>query len=276
MDGNALIAASGVGTLAAVALRSPELLKEVYGDLAKPGVSQVGQALGTVLELSSNLLLPLRLLNETCRQFEKAKFDAIAERFKSIPEDKVISVSPEIGAPILNSLSYTQDNTIRRMFIELLAKACDKESVDLAHPAFSNIISNISPDEAHLIKHFSSIHSIPYMFVWQKVSEDGAYRILSDTVLNCPKSVQFEKNIPMYISNLEGMGILQIQNDKFLTDKSAYDKIYQRISTIYPSVVEGDLIEFDDKKPVSSIIASRGVVEIRPFGRSFIKACLPD
>ena len=42
----------------------PGLLKEVYGDLAKPGVEQVGKALGTVIGLGNTILWPIALANE--------------------------------------------------------------------------------------------------------------------------------------------------------------------------------------------------------------------
>lgn len=45
------------------------ILPQVYMDLAQPGVKAVGQALGTVLELSSTILLPLKLMNEKAKLF---------------------------------------------------------------------------------------------------------------------------------------------------------------------------------------------------------------
>jgi len=45
-------------------IQTPGLLKEIYGDLAKPGVSQVGKALSTVVGLGNTILWPVALLNE--------------------------------------------------------------------------------------------------------------------------------------------------------------------------------------------------------------------
>ena len=46
------------------ALQLPGLLKEIYGDALKPGVSQVGKALGTILGLGTTVLLPVYWVNE--------------------------------------------------------------------------------------------------------------------------------------------------------------------------------------------------------------------
>ena len=56
-------------TIAAAArfLIPKELLKEIYGDLLKPGVSQVGKAIGTLIGLGNTILWPLLLLNESAR-----------------------------------------------------------------------------------------------------------------------------------------------------------------------------------------------------------------
>ena len=41
----------------------PILMKEIYGDLAKPGVTQVGKALDTILEIPNTLLIPIKMIN---------------------------------------------------------------------------------------------------------------------------------------------------------------------------------------------------------------------
>ena len=42
----------------------PNILGQVYEDLAQPSVKAVGNALGTVFEFSTSILLPVKLLNE--------------------------------------------------------------------------------------------------------------------------------------------------------------------------------------------------------------------
>ena len=43
---------------------TPNILGQVYEDLAQPSVKAVGNALGTVFEFSTAILLPVKLLNE--------------------------------------------------------------------------------------------------------------------------------------------------------------------------------------------------------------------
>ena len=43
---------------------TPNILGELYQDLAQPSVKAIGNALGTVFEFSTAILLPLKLKNE--------------------------------------------------------------------------------------------------------------------------------------------------------------------------------------------------------------------
>lgn len=48
-------------------LKVPGLLIEIYGDIARPGVRQVGKALETVIGLGNTILWPIALANEHSR-----------------------------------------------------------------------------------------------------------------------------------------------------------------------------------------------------------------
>jgi hypothetical protein len=46
---------------------SATIIKEIYSDLAKPGVQQAGKALSTVIGLGNTMLWPVALLNEKAK-----------------------------------------------------------------------------------------------------------------------------------------------------------------------------------------------------------------
>ena len=76
---------------------------------------------------------------------------------KDVPPEDVSEVPPEIGVPIIEKLSYVTNEELRKLYIELLAKASIKEENDKAHPNFINIINSLSPDEANLLSYFKSV-----------------------------------------------------------------------------------------------------------------------
>ena len=122
------------------ALSSPSLLQEVYGDLAKPGVSQVGKSIGTLLGYANNKLGALEESNEAARLVLNSNLEKLRERMASVPEENVVQANPELAVPVLEKMTYVTNSEIRRLYIELLAKATDSRFVEMAHPSFVNMI----------------------------------------------------------------------------------------------------------------------------------------
>ncbi|RYG95398.1 MAG: DUF4393 domain-containing protein [Alphaproteobacteria bacterium] len=244
------------------------VLKEIYKDLAQPGVKQVGKALETVLQLGSSLMLPLRLLNETARKFEEQKFEAIAERFAKIPEESVIDISPEIGVPIMEKLSFTREKTLRDMFVELLAKAACSSTVAEAHPSFVGVISAISPDEAIFLKELRRQRYHPFVSIDLKEPKGSGKITPHEIVMLPPLGLAYPSNVPFYVSNLIGLGILESRRDVSISSPGAYDAV---ITYAKESFGFGDQVGFGED--VRKVEYGKHVLVVLPYGTSFINAC---
>ena len=106
-----------------------QLALEVYRDLLQPVSREVGHDLCTVYK-------------NRLQRFRKRLLG-------KVPEDRRQKAHPQIAGPTLEGLKYVdEDGIIAEMFLNLLARAIDKERVGEAHPAFSEIIKHLSPDEA--------------------------------------------------------------------------------------------------------------------------------
>ena len=130
-------------TALAIAATQRELLTQLYGDLAKPGVAQVGKALSTVLGLGNTILWPIQLLNERARIRLESNLERFRQKVSQIPLEKVTPVAPEIGVPIAEKLSYVADRDLRELYTNLLAKASNVDTVSQAHPSFVNVLRNL-------------------------------------------------------------------------------------------------------------------------------------
>jgi hypothetical protein len=64
----------------------------------------------------------------------------------------VIEPPESILLPVLAANSYTTDEDLRDMFATLVAAAMDPETAGLAHPSFADIIRQLTPDEARIVK----------------------------------------------------------------------------------------------------------------------------
>ena len=141
---------------------TPNILGQVYGDLAQPSVKAVGNALGTVFEFSTSFLLPVKLLNEKFKLNFTKRLNEYKEKLEQVPEEKRCEVHPQIGTPIIEKLSYTTNDEISDMFTTLLANASNVDMVNTAHPSFVNMIERMSPDEARILKYLQGKDNIQY------------------------------------------------------------------------------------------------------------------
>lgn len=245
------------------------IIQEVYKDLAQPGVRQVGKALKTVLELANNALLPVRILNETARQFEEAKFRKIKERFSKIPEENIVEVAPEIGVPIMERLSFTSDKTLADMFVELLAKAAELGKVDQAHPSFVTIISSLSPDEAHLLRSLMGSRYHPFISIDLKSADGVGTTTPHEFILKPPRTVVHHQNLPLYLSNLIGLGLIEARRGVHLTEPGAYDEVINYAKKVW-NVGETMRIGNEERK----VSYGQHVLVMLPYGEAFLNACI--
>ena len=72
----------------------PNILGQVYEDLAQPSVKAVGNALGTVFEFSTSILLPVKLLNEKFKLNFTKNLNDYKKKLEEIPEEKRCEVHP--------------------------------------------------------------------------------------------------------------------------------------------------------------------------------------
>ena len=248
----------------AVAATQPRLLIELYGDLAKPGVAQVGKALSTVLGLGNTILLPIQLLNERARILVEANVERYREKLARTPENDICPVRPEVGVPVVEKLSYVSDPDLRELYTTLLAKASTYATQSQAHPSFVNIINNLSPDEAQLVRQFLQEPVIPFVQPSWTDPKTGIFLRRGIHIALLPSTrLAFKVNLPAYISNLEGLGLIDVEHDVY----SGPEEVYVRLET-----------ECEASRPrgYTQVACSRGTIEITHFGWLFMQCCIGE
>lgn len=269
------IEGSAIGALATEAWKSPELLRELYGDLAKPGVSQVGKALETILETGCLALLPLRLLNQKAKAWEQKNFADFAERLANEKIDEVSAVRPEIGVPILERLSNTIDPDLRNLFINLLASSSLDKKSENCHPSFAHIVSLLSPDEARLLRYWQNTRELPFLSIAKALDERKIQEVRKFYVY-VPSEIQFPNNIEIYLNNMSGLGIINYTTDSWLSNENIYLDLIKSAKSEYPGIMTSALqsISLGTQYPDSYTFYEKGVIKIQPYGKLLQQACL--
>ncbi len=248
---------------------TPNILEQVYGDLAKPSVRAVGKALGTVFEFSTSFLLPVKLLNEKFKLNFTKRINEYKEKLEQIPEEKQCEVHPQIGTPIIEKLSYTTNDEIADLFTTLLANASNIDMVNTAHPSFVSMIERMSPDEARILKYLRGKTEIQYCTFNGDVLEGKGYQTLDNHVTLLPNEVdlEFPQNTKAYLANFVSMGILIDMSGISKVDKTIFNKIME---TWKLKEKETQLVP----NLFKSISVKESFFEITDFGQLFISACI--
>jgi hypothetical protein len=256
--------------LAKEAIKLPGLLVEVYGDLAKPGVRQVGKALETIFGLGNTILWPITLANERLKYALEHNLEKYRKCLEKIPEEKIISISPEIGVPVVEKLSYISDDQLSDLYIQLLAKASNVDTLEHAHPSFVNVINNLTPDEAHLLEYFVTQSDLPFIYAKSVRIPTQEFILLRDLIVpdEILRNLSFPQNVDAYFSNLEGLGLININHIEWLTDTNIYDELKKKYTEQFIAIMNSD-----PKTKGNVLCFDQGFIRITRYGEKFIQAC---
>lgn len=266
-------------TVITALIKNPDFLKLIYKDLAHPSVKKVGKALSSVFGLSATLLLPVKLLNDKTNLIFTKHMENFRNKIDSIPDDKIAEVPPEIGIPILDKLTFTSDEKLSELFINLLANAANKDAAICVHPYFISSIGNLCPDEAVLIKNIfdnyiqKNVTYIPYLSI---VEASQVVKFQSSIVMKLDyiirkellDNIQFPEKYRLYVDNLISLGFLEKHQLTPLTEKEKYYK------PIYDQYAD-DFNEYKKQISIpagSRIEARENFIQITATGNHFIKA----
>lgn len=149
---------------------------DVLSNLCIPFSKQLGKALGNITELVHTVTLPIKLVN----QYAKKNYEKLESKLKDIPEENIREVEPEIGIPIMEKISYTSNDDLSELYINLLANASQKDKVHLVHPGFVNKINSMAPDEAKILELFKekNLYHILY-FVPRMIKKKGKIYLIN-------------------------------------------------------------------------------------------------
>ena len=187
---------TGVGKVAEsmAKIADSQLAIKAYDDLLADAMKEGGKAL-------SDIIKGLRLFT-TPLQFLALWQDRLMARLETarakVPEDRQQEAAPSIALPILMELRFMEDeNPLTELYLNLLARAIDKERCSEAHPAFVKIIEQLSPDEAMVMWQFGKRDS------WARPPASG-----QSVGTHFPsESLMYPQNFSIYAEHLHALNL---------------------------------------------------------------------
>jgi hypothetical protein len=242
----------------------------IYDDMVQPVAKQLGKSFETVGKLVNVALAPVGLLvwgYDKCENFINTK---VADRLKNVPPEEIIPPKPNVAGPAIEALRYAgHEESLSDMYANLLATAMDKNIADTAHPAFVEIIKQLTPDEARLMNLFMQQRPFPIITVRaEHINEVGGITIAHHlSVFGEQAGVTVQNLVPAYLGNLDRLGLISIRDGESYTAADLYAELEKSEQVQHFVKVAA---QEADKSP--RLI--RGLVRITDFGAQFGNACV--
>jgi hypothetical protein len=236
---------TGLGKLAesAAKVADSKVAVRAYDDLLADAMKEGGEGLVELIKAFRLFTFPIQLLALAQDRLKRW----CEEVRRCVPEERHIEAQPSIALPVLMNLRFMEeDNPLTELYLNLLARAIDKERVNEAHPAFVRIIEQLSPDEALILFilrdrapvffAFDSQHVLEAAVVPQDNVPSGEWNIATPVKEDITSSIPHPRETSM---NLERLKALTLVFSK-------------------------------------AVAARRNAFSLTQFGELFVKACIPE
>jgi len=261
----------------------------LYQDLAQPMAQEFSQSLVIIAKTVRIALAPLSGFIWGYERISDYLDSRLTEKLRHVPPERIVTPEPEVAVPAIEALRYSR---LREQYANLLATAMDANSAHEAHPAFVEILKQLTPDEARLLQLVSKRPREFYRYA--KSIADGASVDISASQQTFPlisgyvghedainlyerfthfsflgeeANCIYPNDVPTYVVNLCRLGLTEIIPVE--GNQSLYKPLedeYRRL-TVESWAVGDENIEF---------FAQREAIGLTLLGVQFCAACIAD
>lgn len=150
-------------------------LREAYQDLLHPAFSAAGQTLSLPIRIVNVLLTPLSkwVMKGEAKLNEITL--AVSEKVQDVPPEKLVEPAAYVAVPAMQAFSYSMDSDeLKNLYANLLASAINADEKDNVHPAFVEIIKQMSPLDAKVLEFLKTHYHLNFPLCdirWQLKSD---------------------------------------------------------------------------------------------------------
>ncbi|WP_207809198.1 MULTISPECIES: DUF4393 domain-containing protein [unclassified Pseudomonas] len=241
----------------------------IYDDLARPAAKQLGKALETVAKTVNMALAPVGLMIWGYEQIQEFVSGKVAERLKNVPPEAIIQPGLNIAGPALEALRYTgHSDSLSDMYANLLASAMNVVTANQAHPAFVEIIKQLTSDEAKLMKLFANNRMHPILTVLERKTNVGTReQLVYFSTFSNSAGIAIPDNLPSYFNNLCRLGLTEIPEGLYLSEDDPYEGLESE------PIVRQTVSVINQMPDVKAEII-RQIIRPTQLGQQFIRACV--
>ncbi|CAM7265957.1 DUF4393 domain-containing protein [Citrobacter freundii] len=247
-----------------------KLAVPVYEDALSPFAKELSKGLVSIARMVNSGVF----LVEDSVHAVTSVLRMTAENLALLPPKQISFDQPRVALQALNEAKFAiNEDEIQRLFSNLISASLDKETSKLAHPAYIEIIKQLQPDEAKILRFIFNKENhrkghAPTIDIVQQDLEDSNLTITSTRLevnLICEDAgCDNPENSVMYFSNLKRLGLL--------TPTSG---------TSFPNEEHERIFSSEKVKEICSINShldrvsyKSGQYSFTGFGRGFVDSCV--
>lgn len=243
------------------------LIPKFVDEAISPVAQSVGNSIANLWELAFGNYVNLWIKKQEFRhQLNYQDYvNKVNEKLNNIPIENLVEPPLNIIGPTIEASKYYIDSEeLRELFANLIAASMNSDKVNNVHPSYVEIIKQISPDEAKLLKYIGGGDHALYN-VYSKQS-DGSINVMRNfSIIAFHAGCSSPTEIAAYLDNLSRLGLIQLDTSKYLNNPDLYSKIEEN------SFFKG-AIEYIS--PLGTIEKKKGVIESTVYGKNFFKSCI--
>ena len=244
---------------------------EGYKDTLQPALKAVGSVIALPFQaIDAALAKPKLWVAEKQFNYERTH-KLLAEKMRDTPEELIVPPENYVAVPALQQIAYCYDSDeLRDMYANLLANSMNKVVKNGVHPGFVDIIKQLSPDEAKILKHMSSNKVLPTISLRYSYNDGGGIDVIKNfsnvgEIVGCENP----KDIAKYFDNLIRLGLIVKGELSSLTDKTKYEPLKNhRWIQLYATDEKAKASGFD------KFSFSECFVNLTNYGEDFCSICL--
>lgn len=278
----------GLGELAHSALGGAA---DEFSEGSQGAGAALGRAALTGARTVEVALFPFSALVWGYDQIKERVIPGVTKKLANVPEDRIGPPDPMIAGPALEALRFAgHKDELREMFENLLANAIDRKTAESTHPSFVEIIKQITPDEAKILRFLSRSLQTPIIDIRLSIIKTGSFWSLQNNFSCIGESAGCENPdlTPTLIDNLCRLGICFIPEGDISQAKGAYDeldnhpevtekkialkKAAEEESAHHPSFLEG--LKMLPPIQELKIITRHKLLQHTSYGRQFMASCV--
>ena len=240
--------------------------KEAYEDIVHPAATNIGETGGSGTRLLHAIFG--RGCDALSLKFE-LYWDRVEQNIRrqaeSIPPEERQEPSIGMTKTVLDGLAAAIENEdLQKLFLNLLCGSMDKRSASGILPVYADILKQMCPDEALLMRYFASLPTqqgpiLEVRAASTSLDEGFVVKQTNFSLFGFYANCNNPQNTPIYLDNLQRLGLITLSFEKHLVDNNAYDQLehFNEIEQLKES------IEADQTKKCDF---SHGIMTLTNFG----------